>query len=77
MRKLAYIGVVVVLAVGSFLLGRTINQPDAPPDSKYPYLAKRIFIDDPNDPFVNFAELRQQIQEYVTSNNLSGDNHAD
>lgn len=40
--------------------------------SNFPLLAKRIFIDDPNDVQVNFEPLRKEIKEYYASNNLSG-----
>ena len=38
----------------------------------YPLLAKRLFVEGPNDPFVNFAELRAQLKQYTSQNSLSG-----
>lgn len=40
--------------------------------SKHPLLAKRIFIEDPNDIQVNFEPMRKQIKDYYADNNLSG-----
>ncbi len=45
------------------------SQKDA---EKFDLLAKRIFIDDPNDPQVNFSPLRQQIKDYYANNGLAG-----
>lgn len=40
--------------------------------TQYPLLAKRIFIENPNDIQVNFEPLRKQIKDYYANNNLSG-----
>lgn len=48
------------------------NLPAKKSDIEHPLLAKRIFIDDPNDPLINFTALRSQIKQYFVSNNLSG-----
>ncbi len=34
--------------------------------SEYPFLSKRIFIEEPNDIIINFTPLRQVLQQYVT-----------
>lgn len=39
---------------------------------QYPLLARRIFIDNPNDPIINFANLRTQLNDYFQQNNISG-----
>ena len=33
-------------------------------NEKFPFLARRIFIDNPNDAFINFSPLRAEIREY-------------
>lgn len=38
----------------------------------YPLLARRIFVENPNDSLVNFASLRQQFQAYFNDNKLRG-----
>ncbi len=40
--------------------------------SHYPLLAKRLFIEDPNEPIVAFSRLRTQLNDYFTTNSLSG-----
>lgn len=37
-----------------------------PRTSPYPYIAKRLFVDHPNDVIINFTDLRSQIQSYVS-----------
>lgn len=41
-------------------------------EKKYDLLAKRLFVDNPNDPKINFAPLREQIKSYSVNNNLVG-----
>lgn len=40
--------------------------------SDYSLLAKRLFTENPNDSWVNFSSLRNQINKYYTDNNLVG-----
>jgi beta-lactamase class A len=35
--------------------------------SKYPYLAKRIFLDSPNDTILNLIDLREKLKKYILS----------
>ena len=76
MKKVGYVVLVFLLCLSSFIIGRQTGNSDTQEavglSSSYPLLAKRIFIDDPNDVFVNFADLRQQIQKYVSDNSLEG-----
>lgn len=51
--------VIVVLTVLVISGGSSKN-------SSYPLLAKRIFLDHPNDVIINFTDLRAQLQTYVT-----------
>jgi beta-lactamase class A len=46
------------------------NTKAAPESSHYPLLAKRIFIDNPNDIFINFVPLRQQVKERFSALNV-------
>lgn len=39
---------------------------------KYPLLAKRLFIENPNEVIINFAELREKLRDYIKTNNLKG-----
>jgi len=38
----------------------------------YPLLARRIFIESPNDPIINFATLRKSLNDYFTEKGLKG-----
>lgn len=40
--------------------------------SKYNLLAKRIFIEDPNEPIIAFSPLRSQMSQYFKDTQLSG-----
>lgn len=37
------------------------NKESTGSQSQYPYLAKRIFLDDPNDTIINFIDLREKL----------------
>jgi len=39
---------------------------------EYPLLATRLFIDSPNDPIINFSQLRNSIEDHVKNNSLEG-----
>lgn len=39
---------------------------------QYPLLAKRIFVEDPNNSIVNFQPLRTSLRTYAKDNNLEG-----
>ena len=49
---------------------KSTDQKDARSD--YPLLAKRLFIDNPNDVIINFAPLRETVRRYVDQNNIKG-----
>jgi beta-lactamase class A len=49
----------IAIAVLSFQLARPNTLP-------YPFIAKRLFVDHPNDVIINFTDLRSQIQNYVS-----------
>jgi beta-lactamase class A len=71
----------IVLCIASFGGGyayssRTTSKQKAPSaaiqEEKYPLLAKRIFVDNPNDVIINFADLREKLRDYMKINNLGG-----
>jgi beta-lactamase class A len=78
MKKIVF-GCTVLLA-GGMLLGYMISNTrfagstpiTAIVSDNYPLLAKRLFIEEPNDTIINFDELRQSIREYTTRNKLTG-----
>ncbi|MEK7561683.1 MAG: serine hydrolase, partial [Patescibacteria group bacterium] len=64
-----FLVVLVVLLVGSNTFWFTYKKGVADPSSvlakQYPYLSKRIFIEDQNDFLINFIPLRNAMREYV------------
>lgn len=65
----------IAIGIGGCLL---LNK-DKPSDSanvsdadNYPLLARRIFLENPNEPIVNFSSLRSSLNNYFLENNLSG-----
>lgn len=72
----AVIGAILCIGVGVFV-GRagsptTEAQTNTNASKDYPFLAKRIFIEDPNEPIVNFAPLRADLTRYLDENKLTG-----
>lgn len=68
-------GIVFFVVVLSFLAGRystAQTSKQSGTDTTFPLLAKRIFVDNPSDSFVNFVELRKQLNTYFTDNQLEG-----
>lgn len=67
--------IMIPLMVGSLLLNSVfvafllLSKPDTPlrGHTDYPFLSKRIFIENQNDILINFTELRSQLQAYVAS----------
>lgn len=77
--KVLLAGIVLVAAlVGSFVLGtyRSSNsgmETEISSESKdYPLLAKRIFVENPNEPIVNFTALRKSLNDYFIQQNIEG-----
>lgn len=66
----------VLLFAGGFgfrgIFAKEPSQQSGADSKKYPLLAKRLFIEEPNDPIINFAPLRQQMRQYFTDNKLEG-----
>ena len=61
--------VIVGVVVGKFFVGDTKSTAS---NTDYPLLAKRLFVDNPNDTRINFSPLRKQLNQYFTDNNLKG-----
>lgn len=71
------IGIVILLVIGGFYIGYDKGKASGSAiaraynnSSNYPLLAKRIFIENPSDPQINFEPLRKQLKEYDANNNL-------
>lgn len=48
------------------------NAPVVGNSKDYPLLAKRLFVESPNDPIINFATLRQDLKKYISDKGLNG-----
>jgi len=70
MRNIGIGVIMVCLVASSFLLGRSTAVVSE--DIQFPLLARRILVENPNDSIVNFAPLRESIENYMTTNNLTG-----
>jgi len=70
---LAILALLAIIAI-SFYFGKTTNKAANNNDksASYPLLAKRIFVDNPNDSIINFSSLRTQLLDYYSKNNLKG-----
>ena len=80
-KLILIVGVALIIVAGSFLLGKyTTKTSTATTGSQnssseeYNLLAKRIFLDNPNDTKINFSPLRQKLNQYFEQNKLSGGN---
>jgi beta-lactamase class A len=77
-KKILFLGSVFLLAVGVFLGYFLFNKNDSKETSNtenhnnFPLLARRIFIENPNDTRVNFSPLRNSLRQYFTDNSLEG-----
>jgi len=75
--KRSIIGLVaaVFFFTTGFMVHGWLDTPmnNSPKDNhQYPLLAKRLFVNNPNDPIINFVSLRQQLTNYFQQNNLTG-----
>jgi beta-lactamase class A len=76
MRKKVYfvILIIAVLCTG-ILVGSKIfeNQNEqVTTEEDFPFLAKRLFVENPNDVIINFSPLRTSLNQYFDNNNLNG-----
>mgnify|MGYP001561090754 CR=1 FL=1 len=77
MKKALILVSIYSLVVTGYLLFRLSNkstvqaqQSERAEKSEYPFLAKRIFVEDPNDMIINFVPLRQQLRDYVAASDF-------
>lgn len=66
---------ICLICMASYFIGKathTSNNNTVDESNSYPLLAKRLFIDDPSDTFVNFSLLRTQLKSYFTDNSIEG-----
>jgi beta-lactamase class A len=68
--------ILVLLGLGG---GYIIFNEDSSPaitqgsiSEEYPLLARRIFIENPNEPIINFSSLRSALNKYFIDNNING-----
>lgn len=64
-----------MIVAASFFVGKSqskVAQTKTATSKDYPLLAQRIFVDEPNDPIVNFSGLRASMRKYMADNNISG-----
>jgi beta-lactamase class A len=66
---LQFAGVLLIfltgLAFGYYLPKDSQSISDTEQKNSYPYLARRIFLDNPNDIIINFVPLRTRLRDYV------------
>src|SRR3990167_1487310 len=70
MKKAYYLIFIASLVLNVFLIDKVgkVNKPtqaEEPEADSYPYLARRIFNENPNDIIINFTDLRQKFKEYT------------
>jgi len=64
MNKSSWITVLVVVAAISLTIN-LFNWFSPANDNRYPLLAKRLFVSNPNDLLINFTDLRSQLRDYT------------
>src|SRR3989344_1414497 len=74
MKKAYYLIFIASLVLNVFLIDKVgkVNKPtqaEEPEADSYPYLARRIFNENPNDIIINFTDLRQSLREYIGEQN--------
>lgn len=76
--KLLIVASVAILIFTSFFAGKYTASTTEPivttsnSRAEYPLLATRIFIDNPNDPIINFSALRTSLESHVAGNSIDG-----
>lgn len=76
-KALIGMGLVAAVVAVSVLTGirfgkQAVPQTAEQASGEYPLLSRRIFLEDPKEPLINFVPLRQDFQQYFTDNGLSG-----
>jgi beta-lactamase class A len=63
----------IMLMLIGVIVGRTVfTNTQSSKTQEYPLLAKRLFIENPNDTRINFSPLRKELNTYVKENNIKG-----
>jgi beta-lactamase class A len=72
LRRWLLAGVVAILLFGAGYAWRNSIASTVPSVHDYPLLARRLFMEEPNDIRINFSSLRTQLNKYFTDNKLEG-----
>ncbi len=77
MKKLLYVLIVLALFLGYVAYPLINDKPSesnqtATTEKEYPLLAKRLFVENPNNIRINFNPLRQALNTYMKNNGLEG-----
>lgn len=65
--KRFYLNLILFLSlITNLVLGLAVGSNLVDSSEKFPYLSKRIFVDDPNDVLINFVPLRAALREYAS-----------
>lgn len=65
------VAICVIAILGLLLLNKPDTKQQASLDN-FPLLAKRVLVDEPSEPIINFTGLRSQLNSYFTSHGLTG-----
>lgn len=70
MKKAFYLIFIASLVLNAYMIDKVgkVSQPsqaEEPGAESYPFLARRIFNENPNDIIINFTDLRQSLKEYT------------
>lgn len=73
-KKTVAIYTVIIFGLGFIagLLPARPSQQANSPGTEYPLLAKRLFVDNPNNSRINFSPLRASLNSYFKDNKLDG-----
>lgn len=76
-KQISVVFIAMLLLGSGFIIGHSNGNKaalsqQAQTSDTHPLLAKRVFLDSPNDILINFTGLRQQLRDYVAANNLRG-----
>jgi beta-lactamase class A len=67
------VAICLILTLVSFYIGRNYqSNPSSVSKEDYPLLAKRLFVENPNDTRINFSPLRKELNEYMKENGVNG-----
>lgn len=75
MRRNLFIGFLIGFGLATFLMPFYTNSKNETVEkeqisNKYPFLARRIFADNPSDLIINFTQLRNQVKDYINTQDV-------